>query len=330
MKDVMLTGIKPTGTIHIGNYFGAIKPAIEMSKQNSEDTQFYFIANYHALTTVKDKQKLEDYTHHLACAWLACGLDPKKIVFYKQSDISEIFELTCILSNVTPKGLMNRAHSYKALTQENIKNNQEEDVNINMGLYNYPILMSADILLFNTKKVPVGQDQKQHIEIARDIAKSFNKIFGKNLVVPKEAIKKEVSIIEGLDGRKMSKSYGNIIPLFASSEELKKIVSKIKTNSKLPNEPKDTNTTVFKLYKLFATDEQINIFEQRFKEGISWAEAKNELFKVMDDYLEPIRQKYNYYYNNKQLVEDILSEGAIKAKPIAKNTLERVKKAVGA
>lgn len=329
MKEIILTGIKPTGTPHLGNYLAVIRPAIEMSKQNNEDMQFYFIADYHALTTLKNAEDMKKYTYEIACTWLACGLDPKRTIFYKQSDIPETFELSCILGNVTPKGLMNRSHAYKALVQQNLENNIDADVNINMGLYNYPILMAADILLFNTKKVPVGQDQKQHVEIARDIARAFNKKYGKSLVLPTEVIKEDVKIIEGLDGRKMSKSYGNVISLFCSEQELKKLINKIKTDSSLPEEPKNTDCIIFSLYKQFASKEKINELKARFEKGISWGEAKSELFEVVNEYLSPMREKYNYYMDNKNLVDEILDKGAKQTKQIAKETIERVRKAIG-
>ena len=222
MKRI-LTGIKPTGYAHIGNYFGAIKPAIEKSK-NPENECFYFIADYHALTTLKTKEELKEYTYNIACTWLACGLDPEKVVFYKQSDVPEVFDLNWVLSNVTPKGLMNRAHAYKAVVEKNEEQNQDKDFGVNMGLYNYPILMAADILLYDTNLVPVGLDQKQHIEIARDIAEYFNKKYGTCFVEPDCLIDEESAVLVGLDGRKMSKSYGNTIQLFTDEKTLQKSI----------------------------------------------------------------------------------------------------------
>ena len=244
MKQVVLTGIKPTGTPHIGNYLGAIKQAIEMS-ENSEYDNFYFIADYHALNSLKTKEDLQQFYRELACTWLACGLNPEKVMFYRQSQVPETTELCWILMNVTPKGLMDRAHAYKACTQANKERGVDPDDGINMGLYNYPILMAADILLFNTKFVPVGKDQKQHVEMARDIAKYFNKKYGYTLVVPQERIQEQTATLVGLDGRKMSKSYGNQIPLFCDEQKLKKLISSIKTDSSLPNEPKSTDCTIF-------------------------------------------------------------------------------------
>ena len=328
MKQVVLTGIKPTGTPHIGNYFGAIKQAIEMSK-NDEYDNFYFIADYHALNSLKTKDDMQKYTRELACTWLACGLDPEKVMFYRQSQINEATELCWILMNVTPKGLMDRAHAYKACVQANEEMGKDADDGVNMGLYNYPILMAADILLFNTKFVPVGADQKQHVEMARDIAKYFNKKYGYTLVVPQERIQEKTATLVGLDGRKMSKSYGNQIPLFCEESVLKKLISSIKTDSSLPTEPKSTDCTLFEYIKLFGTEEKVAEMEKRFAEGISWADAKKELFEIVNSYLKPMRDKYDYYMANFEEVEDLLKKGEEKAKVIAKETMERVRKAIG-
>ena len=328
MKQVVLTGIKPTGTPHIGNYFGAIKPAIEMSK-NGEFDNFYFIADYHALNSLKTKEDMQKYTRELACTWLACGLDPEKVMFYRQSQINESTELCWILMNVTPKGLMDRAHAYKASAQANVELGKDADDGVNMGLYSYPILMAADILLFNTKFVPVGADQKQHVEMARDIAKYFNKKYGYTLVVPQEKIKEKVATIAGLDGRKMSKSYGNIFPLFVDDAALKKLIAGIKTDSSLPTEPKSTDCTLFEYVKLFGTDEQIADMEKKFAEGISWADAKKYLFEIANAYLKPMRDKYDYYMSHYDEVEKLLEKGEARAKIIAQETIERVKKAIG-
>ena len=328
MKQVVLTGIKPTGTPHIGNYFGAIKQAIEMSK-NDEFDNFYFIADYHALNSLKTKEELQRYTKELACTWLACGLDPKKVLFYRQSQVPETTELCWILMNVTPKGLMDRAHAYKACVQANEQNGKDADDGINMGLYNYPILMAADILLCNSKFVPVGADQKQHVEMARDIAKYFNKKYGYCLVVPQERIQEKTATLVGLDGRKMSKSYGNQIPLFCDEKTLQKLIASIKTDSSLPTEPKSTDCTLFEYMKLFGTEEKVNEMSKRFAEGISWADAKKELFEIMNSYLKPMRDKYDYYMTHFDEVEKMLEAGEKKVKVIARETIERVRKAVG-
>ncbi len=328
MKQVVLTGIKPTGIPHIGNYLGAIKQAIELS-ENPDYDAFYFIADYHALNQLKTKDELQYYTKELACTWLACGLDPKKVKFYRQSKVPETTELCWALMNVTPKGLMDRAHAYKACVQANNEAGKDPADGINMGLYNYPILMAADILLFNTKLVPVGADQKQHVEMARDIAKYFNKKYGYCLVVPQERIQEQTATLVGLDGRKMSKSYGNQIPLFCDEAKLKKLIASIKTDSSLPTEPKSTDCTLFEYIKLFASEEKRKEMEQRFANGISWADAKKELFEIMNAYLKPMRDKYDYYMAHYDEVEKILEAGEKAVRPIAKETLDRVRKAVG-
>lgn len=328
MSKIAVTGIKPTGTPHIGNYFGAIKPAIDLISQEDFDG-YYFIADYHALNYLKNKQELEQYTKEIACTWLACGLDPNKVVLYKQSLVPEVTELNWILNNVTSKGLMNRAHAYKALVEKSVQNGGDPDALVNMGLYCYPILMASDILLFNTKFVPVGIDQKQHVEMARDIAKAFNKTYGYTFVVPTEYVQKETATVVGLDGRKMSKSYNNQIPLFCDEKTLKKLVSSIKTDSSLPSEPKSTDCAVFNFYKLFANPTQLDDFTEKFAKGISWADAKKELFELMNNYLSPMREKYNYYMQNYAEVEKILKEGSIKARKVAQETITRARKAVG-
>ncbi len=328
MKKKILTGIKPTGYAHLGNYFGAIKSAIDLSKSDEFDC-FYFIADYHALTTLKTKEEMEEYSYNIACTWLACGLDPNKVVFYRQSDVPEVFELNWILSNVTPKGLMNRAHAYKAAVEKNEAEGQEKDFGVNMGLYNYPILMAADILLFGTNLVPVGLDQKQHIEIARDIASSFNNKYGNVFVLPEDYIQENVATLVGLDGRKMSKSYGNQIQLFTTENVLKKSINKIVTDCKLPGEPKDVDCTINKLYKLFAEEKQAKDFEERLKAGLSWGEAKQELFAVVNEYIKPMREKFDYYQAHKGEVDKILAEGAEKARMLAKKTIAKVRKTIG-
>jgi tryptophanyl-tRNA synthetase len=328
MKKRVLTGIKPTGYAHIGNYYGAIKPAIELS-ENSDFDCFYFIADYHALTTLKTSAELKEYTYNIACTWLACGLNPKKVVFFKQSDIVEDFELNWILCNVTPKGLMNRAHAYKAILEKNEQQGIDKDFGVNMGLYNYPILMASDILLFDTDVVPVGLDQKQHIEIARDIADNFNKKYGKIFKKPDGYISETASVLVGLDGRKMSKSYGNTIQLFTTEEVLRKSINKVVTDSKLPGEPKDLDCTLNKIYKMFASAEQAKWFDEKLKNGLSWGEAKKELFEVANARIAPMREKFNYYQSHHEEVDAILNDGAQRARQIAKETLLKVRKAIG-
>lgn len=270
-----------------------------------------------------------DYTYNIACTWLACGLDPEKVVIYRQSDIADVFELNCILSNVTPKGLMNRAHAYKAMVEKNQQEGVDVDSNVNMGLYNYPILMAADILLYDTDLVPVGLDQKQHIEIARDIAQYFNKKYGKAFVLPDGYIDEDCKTLVGLDGRKMSKSYNNTIQLFTDEKTLQKTINKVVTDSKLPGEPKPLDCTVNKLYKLFATEQQAREFEQKLAGGLSWGEAKKELFAVANNYIAPMREKFNYYMANKAEVDKILAEGAKKAKSIAEQKMQMVRELIG-
>ena len=327
MKRV-LTGIKPTGYAHIGNYFGAIKPAIELSK-NPDYECYYFIADYHALTTLNNKQEMQEYFYNIACTWLACGLDPNKVVFYRQSDIKEDFELNWILCNVTPKGLMNRAHAYKACVEKNESLGVDRDDGVNMGLYNYPILMAADILLFDTDYVPVGLDQKQHIEIARDIAHNFNGKYGKALKEPMEYIDEDNNTLVGLDGRKMSKSYNNTIILFTDENTLKKSIMRVVTDSRLPGEPKDVNCTVNKLFKLFASKEETEKFEEDLKKGLAWGEEKKQLFEVANRFISPMREKFNYYMSHRDEVDKILQTGAMKAEKVAKEVLARVRKAIG-
>lgn len=324
----VLTGIKPTGIAHIGNYFGAIKPSIDFANKNDCEC-YYFIADYHALTTVKTKEEMIENTYNIACTWLACGLNPNKVVFFKQSDISEDCELYWILCNLTTKGLMNRAHAYKAIVEKNEQEGQERDFGVNMGLYNYPILMASDILLFNSNKIPMGVDQTQHVEIARDIAGCFNNRYGKIFNLPESVVEDETCLIVGLDGRKMSKSYKNTIELFCSEKQLQKTINKIVTDSRLPGEPKDTNNTLCKLFKLFASENKYNEYCQKLLEGLSWGEAKKELFTVMNEKITPMRAKYEYYQSNRQVVDEILKLGSIKAEKVAKETLNKVKEAIG-
>ena len=328
MKERILTGIKPTGIPHLGNYFGAIKPAIEMSKDSNYDC-LYFIADYHALNIIKNKDDFKKYTYVIAATWLACGLDPDKIMFYRQSDLPEVFELNWIISNVTAKGLLNRAHAYKACVEKNIESGNDPDYGVNMGLYNYPVLMAADILIMNSNKVPIGQDQKQHLEIARDIAIAFNNTYGHCFTLPQDYITENLGTLPGLDGRKMSKSYGNTITLFDDESILKKQINKIVTDSKMPGEPKDTNCVLFQIYSLFANEEQKKEMQEKFVNGIGWGEAKKQTFELINNYLSPMREKYNYYMANPQLVDEILEKGAQKARQIASRTLEEVRNHIG-
>lgn len=328
-RKVCLTGIKPTGTPHIGNYFGAIKPAIELAEHYDAR---YFIADYHALNSVKDPVLLKSMTHTLAATWLACGLDPNTMMFYRQSDVPETFELTTILMAFTAKGLMNRAHAYKASVQENLLENNDPDAGVNMGLYTYPVLMAADILLFDTNIVPVGKDQKQHVEIAADIAQSLNYTYGKDLlIVPEPVISETTQVVVGLDGRKMSKSYDNVIPLFMAPKKFRKIIMKIVTNSQEVEEPKDPDAShIFSLYKLFAGDTEQQAARERYLAGgMGWGHAKQELFEIMDAHFAPMREKYDMLMEDPVHIEKILKEGAEKARIIASATVNRLRSAIG-
>ncbi|WP_435170495.1 tryptophan--tRNA ligase [Paenibacillus glycanilyticus] len=327
--STVLTGIKPTGRVHIGNYIAAIKPALEIAK-NRDNTALYFIADYHGLTFIQNRDEFNDLSYGIAATWLALGLDPEQVVFYRQSDVPEIFELSWILACMAPKGLMNRAHAYKAIVDKNEQLGADSDTGVNMGLFTYPILMAADILLFQTDQVPVGKDQIQHVEIARDLAEAFNRIYGDTFKLPNYIVDEQTAVIPGLDGRKMSKSYNNTIPLFETADSLKKLVSKIKTDSTPPNEPKDPEASnVFLLYKEFAADAQIEVMRERFRSGISWGEAKQELYQVMNAFLEGPREKYNRYMADRDQIDDILREGARKARAVAQPLLEQVKYRLG-
>ncbi|MDR2542717.1 MAG: tryptophan--tRNA ligase [Treponema sp.] len=329
MKKISLTGIKPTGELHIGNYFGAIKPALELT--NEYDAR-YFIADYHGLNTMKDPKELEFTTRHVAAGWLAAGLDPQKVIFYKQSSIPEVFELTVMLLAFTSKGLMNRAHAYKDAVQKNIDKCEDTDAQINMGLFTYPVLMAADIILFDSDVVPVGQDQKQHIEMAQDIAQSVNANYGQQVLkVPQPVIQENVAVVPGLDGRKMSKSYGNVIPLFAPEKTLHKTIKRITTNSQSVEEPKDPDSSqIYQLYKLFADENEQASLANRYREGgMGWGEAKEELFRVVNRRLTPIRERYDIIMSDIPLLEKTLQHGTQKAREIASITIGRFRKIAG-
>lgn len=325
---IALTGIKPSGKPHIGNYLGMIRPALELAKHYQA---LYFIADYHALTTVQDGSKLKEQTYDVAATWLALGLDPEKVIFYRQSDIPEVMELTWILSCFTSKGLLNRAHAYKAAVDDNLANGRPPDEGINSGLYFYPVLMAADILLFNTNFVPVGLDQKQHIEIARDIAQAFNSNYGNILTLPEAAILEEVMTIPGLDGRKMSKSYDNVIPMFAPANQLRKSVMRIVTDSRPPEEPKDPETdNVFAIYRHFAAEVDIQRVRERYLQGgMAYSEIKGELFELLEQNFGPARTRYDEYMQDWGYLDQVLQKGAEKARKVATPLLERIRKAVG-
>lgn len=331
-KKTVLTGIKPTGIPHLGNYVGAIKPALDFL-ENDEFERMFFIADYHALTAINERKRFNDLCYEIAATWLACGLDPQKVIFYRQSDIPEIFELTWLLSCLTAKGLMNRAHAYKASVEQNKATGAADpDAGINMGLYNYPILMAADILIFHTNIVPVGSDQVQHVEIARDLAQRFNHVYGKKykLTLPTHMIQEESMCIPGLDGRKMSKSYGNVIPLFDTPKKLRKAVFRIKTDSSPPDTPKDpANSDLFDIYSAFASPEQSADFRAQYEKGISWADAKQQLYDLLESVLAESRQRYFELISDKKAIDDLLLAGAAKARPKAKELIRGVRDAIG-
>ena len=329
MSKVILTGIKPTGMPHLGNYIGAIQPALELTKDLSVEN-YLFIADYHSLTTIQDAQALNQMIHQVSAAWLACGLDPQRTIIYRQSDIPELFELNWILSCITPKGLMSRGHSYKALVQANrLAGRQNLESGINMGVYNYPILMSADILLFSADEVPVGEDQKQHLEMTRDIALKFNHIFKTNLLKPPKTLVK-TKLLPGLDGEKMSKSKGNHIPLFCSSKELRKIIMKIKTDSSDPNTPKDPEKSIlFSIYKALASKEQIKILTDKYQKGIGWGEVKELLYFFLEEHLSEKRKIYESLIKNPQKINTILKEGAKKGCEKAQPFMRKIRQVIG-
>ena len=328
--QTVLTGITTTGTPHIGNYVGAIRPAIAASRMAGVRS-YFFLADYHALVKNQDPEHVARSTLEIAASWLAAGLDPAQVVFYRQSDIPEITELAWILSCVTAKGLMNRAHAYKAAVDENTASgNKDPDKGITMGLFSYPILMTADILLFKAHKVPVGSDQKQHIEMARDIAARFNYLYGELFVLPEAVIDEKVAVLPGLDGRKMSKSYANTIPLFAPPKQLRKLIMKIKTNSLEPGEPKNpADSALFSIYQAFASTAATAEMRRRYAEGIAWGEAKEALFELIDAELAPARREYERLLAAPDHVERILIEGAERARAISKPLLDQIRYAVG-
>ena len=330
VQDIYLTGITTTGTPHIGNYAGAIRPGIEASKDLST-RHFYFLADYHSLAKNEDPAKIRQSTLEIAAAWLALGLDTDHATFYRQSDIPEIPELTWIITSVTAKGLMNRAHSYKAAVQANQDaGSKDPDQGITMALFSYPILMAADILMFKSTKIPVGRDQKQHVEMARDIAQRFNHHFGDVFVLPEAVISDDTAVLKGLDGRKMSKSYNNTIPLLDDEKRLRKLIMKIRTNSQQPGEPKDTdNNTLFDIYRAFATPEEVQDISRRYAEGISWGEMKQLLFETVNAQLKPAREDYEKLLADPAVVEAELAKGAEKARSLAAPFLEQIRQAVG-
>lgn len=332
-KKTILTGVKPTGTPHLGNYLGAIKPAIQLGKDAVENggRHYMFIADYHAINAEKNPEVLNQKMKEIACIYLASGLDPNKSIFYRQSDIPEIPEITTILYAYTPKGFMNKAHAYKACVDKNREAGKPDDDGINMGLYTYPTLMAADILAYDTDIVPVGKDQVQHVEIARDIAGAINAHYNKPLLhLPEYYIDEHVAVVPGIDGRKMSKSYGNVIPLFEDDKAIKKAIFSIKTDSRPLEEPKDPEgILVYEIYKSIASDAQLQEMADGLRQGkLGYGHIKNMLLDAVINEIKDAREKYNYYMAHFDEVEMLLQQGAGKARPVAKETLKRLKDAV--
>ena len=326
----VLTGITTTGVPHLGNLVGAVLPAIKASERK-DTTSFLFLADYHSLIKSSDSELRHRSSFDIAACWLACGLDPKEVIFYRQSDIPHIFELAWILSCLASKGLLNRAHAYKAATTDNEANKTKDiDKGINMGLFNYPVLMAADILMFKADAVPVGQDQKQHIEMTRDIALKFNHHYGDILTPPEAVIDEHTGVLPGIDGRKMSKSYNNTIPVFSEEEALQKVIMKIKTNSLEPGEPKDSSDcNIFNIYKAISTNEKVDDLQKLYEEGIAWGEAKKILFGELNSFLKPFKDEYNKIIKDKPYVEKALIEGSEKALSISGPIIKEVRQAIG-
>jgi tryptophanyl-tRNA synthetase len=327
----VLTGITTSGTPHLGNYVGAIRPALAASRVPGVES-FYFLADYHALIKVQDPARVQRSTLEIAAAWLACGLDPEQVRFYRQSDVPETTELTWLLACVAGKGLLNRAHAYKAATDRNEAAGEDADAGVTAGLYMYPVLMAADILLFNAHKVPVGRDQVQHIEMARDFAQRFNHLYGDAyFVLPEAAIEEQVATLPGLDGRKMSKSYDNVIPLFAPREQLRRLILSIVTDSRAPGEPKDTQgSSLFEIYRAFASAEESAAMRQAYADGIGWGDAKQKLFERIDAEVAPMRERYDALMAHPERIEALLREGASRLREAhAIPFMQRLRAAVG-
>ena len=327
MKRI-LTGITPSGYPHLGNYIGAIKPSLDLLDEKCES--FLFIADLHALIKISDPEQLNQLTHSIALAWMASGLDPQKTYFYRQSDVPEITELAWILSCITEKGLLNRSHAYKAAMDTNKASGRKDtDEGISMGLFSYPLLMACDILAPNATHVPVGKDQKQHLEIARDIAEKFNNKYGQVFNIPEAVINVEKTVL-GTDGRKMSKSYNNIVPILSSEKDLKKSIMTIVTNSQEPGEKKDwKENTLFSIYSSFASDNQIADMKNKFEDGIGWGDAKNIVFNDLNDLIKPIRDKYLELESNKSDTEEILQTNAKEVRNHTQPLIKEVKELVG-
>ena len=324
-----LTGITTSGTPHLGNYVGSIRPSVRASLRADVES-FYFLADYHALIKIDEPARIQRSTLEIAASWLAAGLDPERVIFYRQSDVPEIPELTWFLTCVTGKGVLNRAHAYKASVDKNTNAGTDPDSDVTAGLFMYPVLMGADILMFNAHKVPVGRDQIQHIEMARDMAHSFNHRYGEHFVPPEAEIEEDVATLPGLDGRKMSKSYDNTIPLFAPREQLKKLISSIVTDSRAPGEAKSTEgSALFQIYQAFATPEETAAMRQAYLDGIAWGDAKQLVFERIDREIAPMREAYLELLNDPAKIETILLAGAAKARQIATPFMGRLRQAVG-
>lgn len=330
MSQRVLTGIKPTGSPHVGNLLGAIRPALRLADQGLE--AMYFIADYHALTTVHDAKELRQLTYEVAATWLAMGLDPNKVLFYRQSDVPEIFELAWVFSCFTSKGWMNKAHAYKAIVADKEAGGEGDvDAGINMGIYSYPVLMAADIIAFDVDLVPVGKDQVQHVEIARDIAQRINHHYGKEVLrLPKAKLEDNAAIVPGIDGRKMSKSYGNQIPLFAPPKQMKKVVNSIVTDSTPPEAPKDPEaSTIFQIYKAIASADECAALADRYRTGIGWGDAKKALLERLEVELADARTRYDALMADTSKIDALLKAGAEKARATARKTVDRVRAAIG-
>lgn len=328
MKKIALTGIKPTGIPHIGNYLGMIQPALELVHNY---TALYFIADYHALTTIREPGNLKDLTYQVAATWLALGLDPDRVAFYRQSDIPEVFELAWILACFTPKGLLNRAHAYKAAVEANTLAGKSADFDIHGGLFNYPVLMAADILLFGAHIVPVGLDQKQHVEIVRDIAESINHVYGKLLVPPESRIQRDVKTIPGVDGRKMSKNYANTIPIFDSPANIRKRIMRIVTDSKRPEDSKNPDTcNIFGIYRYFASAETVEQTRKKYLEGgLAYSDIKTELFDLLQTKFGKAAKRYQQIFSDHRHIDRILNQGAEKARSLAVPNLKKIRRKIG-
>jgi len=328
-KTRFLTGIKPSGTPHLGNFVGAIRPAVQSSLR-ADVQSFYFLADYHALITTSDPLRVQRSTLEIAASWLAAGLDPEKVMLYRQSDVPEITELCWLLTCVTGKGLLNRAHAYKASVDKNVAAGNDVDADVSAGLFMYPVLMAADILMFKAHKVPVGRDQVQHLEMARDIAASFNHLYGELLVLPEVVIDDNVATLPGLDGRKMSKSYNNTIPLFTPREQLRKLINGFTTDSRAPGEAKETEgSALFQFYQAFASTAETEALRQQYAQGIAWGDAKQVVFERLDQEIAPMRARYDSLMADPAQIEQILRAGGERARALAVPLMKQLREAVG-